>query len=536
MNPTPNLRNTAKAKLASELADLVMRVEVMRAELGQPKPGGATAIDEGARLAAELVEVNERLVLSALQAHSEVASAQIALDDAAQAADIDALTALPNRTLLLHRFAQAIASAKRHASRIAVLFLDLNGFKQINDRLGHAVGDEVLKLAARCFASVVRDADTAGRYGGDEFLILLPDISQIADAGLIAGKINAALAAVDSPGRQLPTLTVSIGISIYPDDATDAATLIDLADAAMYRAKRHGSASFAFHGQEPAGGRRRSGPGAGSSRTFAPHPEPVQGLHVQRYADLRDANEQLLLAVLDARALQAAAEKSQQRQAEFLILLARALRDPLAPIAAAVARVVRVRPEELPRIQAIIERQVTRMTRLVGDLHDVSRLKTDTLRLDRKCIDMTALLDEAIDACRPAMDSRQQRLTIDRPARALMIDGDPVRLAQVLGNLLDNASRYTPTGGSIDLSVVVTGLDLVITVADTGLGIAAAVLPRIFEPFTQGKHAVSIHGGDGTGIGLTVVRELVHAHGGSVAASSAGSGKGSQFVVTLPLA
>jgi signal transduction histidine kinase len=147
---------------------------------------------------------------------------------------------------------------------------------------------------------------------------------------------------------------------------------------------------------------------------------------------------------------------------------------------------------------------------------------------------MADLIDEAVRSCRPAMDARLQHFGVFVPSCALDVDGDPVRLTQVLCNLLGNASKYTQVGGEIGLSVTAAKDVIVMTVSDNGIGITAEALPRVFEPFVQDKHAIGFSG-SGLGIGLTVVRELVEAHGGSVVASSAGSGFGSQFVVTLPL-
>ena len=147
---------------------------------------------------------------------------------------------------------------------------------------------------------------------------------------------------------------------------------------------------------------------------------------------------------------------------------------------------------------------------------------------------MAGIIDEAMDACRPSMATRLQQFKADRPAGTLEVYGDPVRLAQIVRNLLDNASRYTPDGGEIALSVVVSDNTIVIAVSDSGIGVTAQALPDIFEPFAQDTHAIGFNEG-GPGIGLTVVRVLVEAHGGSVAASSAGRGHGSQFVVTPPL-
>lgn len=255
------------------------------------------------------------------------------------------------------------------------------------------------------------------------------------------------------------------------------------------------------------------------------------------HAQLQEANEQLVLAALDAQDLQAAAEQAQRRQTEFLAVLAHELRNPLAPIRSAAALLGRVNTDEplLARVQGVIERQVVHISRLVGDLLDVSRVSTGKLRLERRMLEMASVIDEVVDACRPAMDAREQRFHCEMPSRALEVHGDPVRLAQVFSNLLDNASKYTLNGGEINLVVTAAGNSMVVTVSDNGIGITAKALPHVFDPFVQDIHA-TVFNGVGLGIGLTVVRELVEAHGGSIVASSAGSGLGSQFVVTLPLA
>jgi diguanylate cyclase (GGDEF)-like protein len=491
----------------------------------------------GSNLAVQLLEANEQLVLAALRAKTDAEAAAQALQEVARAAELDTLTELPNRVLLLDRFAHAIASARRRRARLALLFLDLNNFKQINDTLGHAVGDQVLQLVAQCLVSSVREADTVSRHGGDEFVILLAELSQASDAILVADKVIAALGAPNRVGNHVLRLAASIGISIYPDDGEDADTLIDRADAAMYRAKRQGLGSFVFHGEEPPSERRLRAPALASLQRPLTDYELALAEHERRHAQRQEANEQLVLAAISAQELQAAAEQAQRRQTEFLAVLAHELRNPLAPIRTAAALLGRVRTDEplLLRVQTVIERQVAHMSRLLGDLLDVSRMNTGTLRLERRLVDMAGLIDEAVDACRPAMDTRLQHFGVHVPAGALDVHGDPVRLVQILSNLLDNASKYTPNGGEIALSVGVAGDAIEMTVSDSGIGITAEALPIVFEPFVRDPHAIDLNG-VGLGIGLTVVRELVQAHGGKVVASSAGSGLGSRFVVTLPRA
>ncbi|WP_284617106.1 diguanylate cyclase domain-containing protein [Aquabacterium humicola] len=495
----------------------------------------------GSHAAAQLLEANEQLVLSALrvqtQADTAAQEAAVALREASRSAELDALTGLPNRLLLRDRLARAIASAKRHRCRAAVLFMDLNNFKQINDTLGHAVGDQVLRLAAGRLAASVREVDTVSRLGGDEFVILLGDVGHAGDAQGIAEKIGAALGAPGRIGDHVIRLSASIGISLYPDDGDEADTLIARADDAMYAAKRRGLRSFVFrHVEEAVQG---TGPSPATLRALQ-RPltayEQAHADHEQQRALLQEANEHLVMAALTAQQLQAAAEQAQVRQTEILAVVAHELRSPLAPIRAAAALLNQGRADAplLQYVQAVIERQVVHMTRLVGDLLDVSRSSTGKLRLQRQPVDLSELIDAAVQACRPAMDARLQHFLAFVPEGAMVVDGDPVRLTQVLCNLLDNASKYTQVGGEIGLSATAADDTLAIAVSDNGIGITAEALQKVFEPFAQDRHAIGFNG-SGLGIGLTVVRELVEAHGGSVVASSAGIGFGSRFVVTLPL-
>jgi len=257
--------------------------------------------------------------------------------------------------------------------------------------------------------------------------------------------------------------------------------------------------------------------------------------HEHHYKQLCEANEKLVLAALDAHELLAAAELARVRHADFLAVLAHELRTPLTPIRLAASMLDDGRPGDLPKIKAVIERQVLHITRLLVDVLEVSRVGVGKLRLTKHILDIADILEQAVDTCVPAMNARNQRLHSSLSPTPVMIHGDPVRLAQVFVNLLDNASKYTPQGGDIELALATTGNELVIRVTDSGIGMTDAALASMFEPFVQDPHAVAFNG-DGLGIGLTVVRELVEAHGGQVAATSAGIGLGSQFVVTLPLA
>jgi diguanylate cyclase (GGDEF)-like protein len=519
---------------AGELARLSGQVDAMRTvliRLLQDVVQAESRLDNAQ--AGQLLEANEQLVIAAMRGQAEAATATQALDEAAHSAEHDALTRLPNRVLLRDRLETAIAHAKRHRKRLGLLFLDINNFKEINDSFGHAAGDSALKLVARCLCASVRAADTVSRHGGDEFLVLLSEVSHPSDAVLVANKILALLNASGHVAGHPIRLTASIGISIYPDDGDDAIGLIERADAAMYRAKRNGLGSYAFHGDALVGHHTSHAPEPDSPPGAPPEPAPADP--ESRHAQLQEANERLVLAALNAQELQAAAESAQRRQTQFLALVAHELGNPLAPIRIAAAQLGRARTDEvlMPRAQAIVDRQAAHMSRLVGDLLDVARGGTGMLTLERRTVDLAGIIDAAVGSFRPAMNTRRQRFTLQMPEPPIDVHGDPARLAQVLGNLLDNASRYTPEGNEIGLSVVRAGDSIVITVSDSGIGITEEGLRTVFDPFVQDTHAIGIDD-TGAGIGLTVVRELVEAHGGSVVANSAGRGRGSQFVVTLP--
>ncbi len=243
----------APAQAARELAELRHQIEAARSQLVRLQQAVIDAECRlGRNLAADIVDANERLVSAALQARLDAETAARALVDASRSARLDALTGLPNRVLLLDRFGHAIANAKRGGTRLALLFVDLDNFKQINDTHGHAFGDEVLTWAAHCLASTVREVDTVSRHGGDEFLILLDEVGQASDAITVADKLIEELARPHQVNDVVLRLTASVGISLYPDDGDNADTLIRRADAAMYRAKRKGRGSFCFHDETPA--------------------------------------------------------------------------------------------------------------------------------------------------------------------------------------------------------------------------------------------------------------------------------------------
>ncbi|WP_426201161.1 sensor histidine kinase [Pseudomonas sp. TWP3-1] len=254
----------------------------------------------------------------------------------------------------------------------------------------------------------------------------------------------------------------------------------------------------------------------------------------ESYLETLEANEQLVLAALSAQDLQSRAEQALAQQKSVLAKVAHELRNPLTPISMIAERMVKMPSVELPRMRALIEGQIQHMSRMVEDLLDVSRASSGKLRLNRCDVDMVQVINSAIETCSPMMSAKNLQLTTHFPDETLMVNGDAVRLAQILHNLLTNSTKYTPNDGTVELSVASESDLVVIRIADNGIGIAAHALPFIFDPYVQDVSAISFNG-SGLGIGLTVVRELVEAHGGTVIGRSEGEGKGSEFTVTLPL-
>jgi diguanylate cyclase (GGDEF)-like protein len=240
-----------KTNASETIVTLKEQADEMRTELTKLRKDLLEARqDINSKQGSDLVEANEKLVLAVLQAENLAETAISDLDELSRSSQRDILTDIPNRVLILERLESAIVAARRRKNRIAVLFLDLDHFKEINDTLGHAIGDKVLQLVARRLESAIRESDTASRYGGDEFLILLAEISQTADAEQIAEKIISALEVPASIEDKTLQLAISIGIAIYPEDGKDAATLIDCADKAMYFSKKRNGSSFDLFGKD----------------------------------------------------------------------------------------------------------------------------------------------------------------------------------------------------------------------------------------------------------------------------------------------
>jgi signal transduction histidine kinase len=226
-----------------------------------------------------------------------------------------------------------------------------------------------------------------------------------------------------------------------------------------------------------------------------------------------------------------------RRKDEFLAMLAHELRNPLAPLLNA-AHLVQASnsPETLAAAGEIIERQVRHMARLIDDLLDVSRINSGKIQLRKERVILTDVVKRAVESVDPLMRARRHELTVSLPPEPVRLNADPTRLEQVLSNLLNNAAKYTPEGGHIVLEVAPPTLaEVVLVVRDDGVGIPENMLERIFDLFAQLGRSLNSTSQWGLGIGLALVRTLVGMHGGSVRAFSEGPGKGSRFVVRLPL-
>jgi PAS domain S-box-containing protein len=242
-----------------------------------------------------------------------------------------------------------------------------------------------------------------------------------------------------------------------------------------------------------------------------------------------EAERQALLAREHAAREQA--ETASRAKDDFLAMLGHELRNPLAPIVT-VLHVLRMRDQGKTRELEIIERQVHHLIRLVDDLLDVSRITRGKIQLTMQPLALERIVAQAVEMASPLLEQRRHRLTVE-VASDCVVDGDAHRLAQVVANLLTNAAKYTEPGGRVEVRAAREGDAVVLRVRDDGIGIAPALLPRVFDLFTQGRRAMDRSEG-GLGIGLALVRSLVEAHGGRVEAESAGLGCGSEFVVHLP--
>lgn len=234
-------------------------------------------------------------------------------------------------------------------------------------------------------------------------------------------------------------------------------------------------------------------------------------------------------------ALLHAAEAANRAKDEFLAMLGHELRNPLAPIQTAL-ELMRLNPDaKAERERTVIERQVVHLTRLVDDLLDVSRIARGGVALKPELVEIAEVVRHAVELASPLLEQRAHALHLEVPSGGLVVLGDIARLIQIVSNLLNNAGKYTPPGGQIAVHVRAEEQHVVLSVRDTGVGIAPEVLPRVFDLFVQARQTIERAQG-GLGLGLTIVKNLVESHGGEVSAHSAGIDQGSEFVVRLPRA
>ncbi len=227
-------------------------------------------------------------------------------------------------------------------------------------------------------------------------------------------------------------------------------------------------------------------------------------------------------------------QAADRRKDEFLAIMSHELRNPLAPLVTA-AHLIRLRGgRATEKEMGILDRQLQQMSKIVSDLLDASRAMRDDVQLVTKVVELGDLLAAAVDLASPFISEQRHELVVDVPHRDMQVNVDPERMAQVFGNVLHNAAKYTPPGGTIQLSAASRGSEVVVTVADTGRGIAPEMLDGIFALFSQGEAGREL--GTGLGVGLAVARKLVRAHGGHIDAHSDGIGRGSRFTISLPRA
>jgi signal transduction histidine kinase/ActR/RegA family two-component response regulator len=266
---------------------------------------------------------------------------------------------------------------------------------------------------------------------------------------------------------------------------------------------------------------------------FARRPDAGTDVNYEREITERQrAEEALRCSKAETRKL----VEADARKNAFLAMLGHELRNPLAPIRYAV-KIMKQRGSDDPDLcwaRDVVDHQVRQMAELVDDLLEISRVTTGKVRLQKEPVDVATIVAFAVETSRPIIEILHHRLSIVLPPGPVIVEADSLRMAQVLSNLLNNAAKYSKSGGQIRLAVSVEGAEAVFRVRDKGIGIPSEMLAEIFDLFTQVDQSLH-HSQGGLGLGLTVVRHLVEMHGGSVFAHSDGLGRGSEFVVRLPI-
>jgi len=354
---------------------------------------------------------------------------------------------------------------------------------ETSEKLYRAIGESIN------YGVWVTDADGRCIYASDSFLKLIGfTMQQAADDGW--------------------------GAVLQPDDLEDTM-------AAWKETARSGSAWYREHRMLGVDGRYHSILAQGM-------PIRDESGRVQRWAGIN-------LDITRLKNTERALIEADRRKDEFLATLAHELRNPLAPIRNAVRILDSDAADDRQRKwgREVIARQVHRMSLLLDDLLDVSRITRNQLELKRDYVDLKTVITDAVETARPLMDAKKHKLTVSLPPENLKLEADPLRLSQVIGNLLTNAAKYTDPEGNIALSARIQNAELMISIQDDGIGLVPEVIPGLFTMFSQVNSAIDRAEG-GLGIGLSLVKGLVALHGGRVEAKSEGLGRGSEFIVHLP--
>ena len=482
----------------------------------------------------EILEASELLAVTALHASAAADESRELLDRAARPFEVDALTGLPNRALFRDRFSQALAHARRRQSRVALLFLDLDHFKEVNDTHGHAVGDMILRYVANRLRDAGRDVDTVCRHGGDEFLILLSEVSDARSAARFAKKVTATLSEPVRIGDSTFSLAASIGISLYPDDGEDQATLIQRADAAMYVAKRN-SWGVAY-----ASGNNQILMSARHPETASVPHDTISLLEVEladahtTIADLKAANARLEANILNAEREQVKANQAKQYQSHLLNVVAHELRNSLAPLqsAAEVLNLVRMDPALMQRMELVLKRQIANIFTLLTDLLDVSRLNTGRMTIDLQRIDAGKVIEAAALQLEAGLAKREQRVFVNIETDTPTVLGDDARLIQVVSTMLERVSAGHRHGAEITVSLYDHGSNIILAIAE-GRETASAhdanaqTLEMTDDTLSTGAHDI-------TSIAVMMVVELLKSHGGQLTVSRAADNEVHRVQIVLP--
>ncbi len=484
----------------------------------------------------EILEASELLAVTALHASAVAEESREHLERAARPFDVDALTGLPNRVLFRDRFSQALAHARRRKSRVAVMFVDLDHFKEINDTHGHAVGDMIIRYVANCLKDAGRDVDTVCRHGGDEFLILLSEVGDAKSAARFAHKVTTVLREPVRIGDSTFAISASIGISLYPDDGEDQEVLIQRADAAMYVAKRNGNGvAFASAQHQPLSSTHDTGVAAEPS-------DPIGLLEIAlaeaqtSLADLKATNARLELDILNAEREQVKANEAKQYQSHLLNVVAHELRNSLTPLqsAADVLSLVRMDPTLMQRLELVLKRQIGHIFTLLTDLLDVSRLNMGRLTIDLEPVDLGEIVETAALQLTTAFSKRDHHVVVKVETDTPVIRGDKVRLTQVVATLLERLSASLKHGATVTASLYDHEGNLVLAIAE-GHGGSASHDPTAQALDLDDAHAPG-GGSDILTVAVMVVVELLKSHGGQLTVSRAGKGEASRLQIMLPQA